>query len=629
MSAARRERVEAGPAAVAYGAELRRIFNKQSQSQNHVAQLIPVDPSQLSRYLSGKLIAGQQHVEALVREVRRLGGEVTDGDVARLHELRRAAQSASASQQDRVLVLQEQMDEVKAQLGTFRGQVAGLEAVNGRLERQLDHLAQRLRQEEERADSEYRKRLQEQTRRVEAEDRTEEGARLLAEAERQRQDAERRARQAEGKAEAVSADLRRAKEQLGAAAQYTKESDALLERQRQQLKQLRQEVVVLRRQMHRLTEEAPASATEPIADDAMQVSAMEDAAEAASAQRSPQSGQRDRQTSFFLAEEEAWDEEIRRSVEVRRAEDAAWAEELRRSEKAARAEEAIRAAEVQRAEQEAWAEKPAQEARLRAAAAGEVERRAKHEAWPLSLPEDAILRPPEPLTTKLGRSPEGGGQPTGLSQSGASAGAGLSPPTPTPEELLRDLGREVRQDTTSKAQQSGPMARSGEGSTSPLTRPGGGNTAARGKMTAFTTPSARGTVPGNSTRLSLDQLTGMSAPGSIRTGGVRRTWSRYLWDTLLCFFGVQIVSFIAFTVLFLLRTGGYNKISLSLYLISALSAAFVVQFTCYHRALAELKTPLLVVMQITLLLALSGCQWTTVPAALNAAHHLGNFLAKP
>ncbi|USQ89888.1 hypothetical protein NFX46_40095 (plasmid) [Streptomyces phaeoluteigriseus] len=314
MSAAKRESVDPRPEALAYGRELKRIFAKQSASQNQVAPRIPVHASQLSRYFSGQTIAGQQQADALIRVVRSLGAVVTEGEVVKLQELRRAAQAASPSQQDRLLALQEQLedlqqqlDEAEARAGTFRRQAQNLEGVNSLLEDRVGLLQQRVREEERRAGREHWARVKERHHREQAETRAEHaqwwaeqvalrveateearteveeravraewgadeaGARLRA-VEQARAEAQSRAEWAMQEAEDGAAGLASARKQLSAAAEYAKESSATIEAQQEQLRLLRQEVKVLRHQVRRLTEEARRPASPSVAEPATQVS---------------------------------------------------------------------------------------------------------------------------------------------------------------------------------------------------------------------------------------------------------------------------------------------------------------------------------------------------------------------
>ncbi|WP_406278664.1 SCO2525 family SAM-dependent methyltransferase [Streptomyces sp. NBC_00191] len=248
MGAGQPEVVEPGPEAVAYGQALKAIYAKQADSQNKVAaRMDGVDPPRLSRYFSGQLIAGKPHAEALVRVVREDGAEVTDAEIAELHRLRRAAQDASPASKDRVSVLQEQMDAVKAMFGAV-GQVLDIDGAHSRLHKQIDVLSKRVREEELRSESERHERLREQQQR----------------------------KQAEQAASVSAAELAQARRQLGAATDYARQSDATIEAQQEQLRQLRRELEVLRRQVRRLTEEAPTPDSGSVARPARQVSAVAD-----------------------------------------------------------------------------------------------------------------------------------------------------------------------------------------------------------------------------------------------------------------------------------------------------------------------------------------------------------------
>lgn len=281
MSAARRESTPAGPEAAAYGEALKEIFSLLGKSQNEVAKLLSVHPSQLSRFFSGKdgTVASRTHADALVRLVRDSGYEVPASKVAKLHELRRKAQQASSRQEDRVAVLQEQMQSLQAQAGVLQGRVQDVETVNAQLLQRLDGLWDRVREEESRARHELRLREQEHARRVQAEQRAEraewgaeEAAGLLHKAQKQHDQVQERAARAQWEAEEASAELQKAGKQLAAAGRYIKESDAVIDHQREQLDQLRREVESLRQQVRRLCEEKTTNgASEPVADAATQV----------------------------------------------------------------------------------------------------------------------------------------------------------------------------------------------------------------------------------------------------------------------------------------------------------------------------------------------------------------------
>ncbi|WP_406363744.1 hypothetical protein OID55_41495 (plasmid) [Streptomyces sp. NBC_00715] len=281
MSAAKRKSVPPGPQALAYGSALRSVYERQGRSQKHVSSLIPVAESSLSRYFSGQLVAGRPHLEGLIRVVRGAGGAVSDEEVAELHKLRKAAQEVSSSQTDRVAILQEQMGEVKALLGTLPERLREVESDNGQLTEQVDRLLSRVQQEEKRADDERRLRLEERPLRERAEARAkqaewgaEEAAARLADAARLSAESQQRAAGAELAAEMSAAALAESRRQLVAAAGYAKESDAVLAKQREQLRSLRLEVTTLRRQVRKLSGEADPVRSEGIAGVATQVSAV-------------------------------------------------------------------------------------------------------------------------------------------------------------------------------------------------------------------------------------------------------------------------------------------------------------------------------------------------------------------
>ncbi|WP_435260434.1 hypothetical protein [Streptomyces sp. 1222.5] len=504
------------------------IFERQRRSQNFVAGEIPVDASQLSRYFSGKLLAGRQHVDGLVRVVRGLGGEVTAAEVARLHDLRRVAQAASSYQQDRVSVLQEQMDEARDQLGAFRGRVSGLERTNGRLEEQLDVLAQRLEQEEQRAD-----------------------------------EAEGRAFRAEGEVRRLAGELSGAERQLGAAARYARESEALVERQREQLKQLRQEVAVLRRQVRRLSEEAAPAASGHVAGAAMQVSAVDDSSAVPRVRRSfPREGE-----GAFRTAEEAESERFEGLV---RAEEEAWEEELRR------------------AEVEAWAEKSVQEARLRREAGA---RRRESRLADLQHVE-------------------------GLAPFSEAQGLDVSsPPAPTPEELLADLGRGVRQSrpVTWSPQEPTRLMSHTENADTPSRSSGRGRGSASETVRVNLLPS-------------LDQL---ADPVHSRVRVSERRWFvEGLRDIGICFSGVQVVSFLAFFTIAVLQTADHDSTAVFLCALAAVSLLFVVNMFCFSRSSREGKLTTVIVMQCALFSALMGWPWFTIPRIVVAAHFTAGLLAR-
>ncbi|MFG2284070.1 hypothetical protein ACGFNQ_35965 [Streptomyces asoensis] len=316
------------PEALAYGQALKKIFLRLDTSQREVAKLLSIDPSVLSRFFSAMpsrdsaadTVAAREHAEALIDLVRNSGAVVTDAEIAKLHKLRRAAQAASTSQQDRVLLLQEHLDDLQKQLddaearaGTFRGQAQSLEGANGRLEDRVSRLKQQVREEEQRAGREHWARVKEQQQReqadaraaragsraAEAVRRATEAAALLEAAEEAREEAEERARRAEWgadeaaarlgevvraraeaqtgadrarqEAEDAAACLASAHRQLSAAAEYAKESDARIAGQQEQLRQLRGEIKTLRHQVRMLTGEVRRPASTPIAQAATQV----------------------------------------------------------------------------------------------------------------------------------------------------------------------------------------------------------------------------------------------------------------------------------------------------------------------------------------------------------------------
>ncbi|MEV5900041.1 hypothetical protein [Streptomyces sp. NPDC052127] len=326
-----------GPEALAYGQELKKIFLRLGTSQKEAAKLLAVDPSVLSRFFSAMpskdsaadTVAAKEHADRLVHLVSNSGATITDLEVAKLHKLRKAAQAASTSQQDRLLLLQEQLDDLQQQLdgaearaGTFRGQAQSLEDANGRLEDRVSRLQQQVREEERRAGREHWARVKEQQQREQAEAQAGRAGSRAAEAERRgteaaarleaveeaRQEAEERARRAEwGAAEATArlgaveraraeaqigadrarqeaedtaAGLASAHRQLSAAAEYAKESDARIAGQQEQLRQLRGEIKTLRHQVSMLAEEVRRPASTPIAEAATQVSVVSDRPEA-------------------------------------------------------------------------------------------------------------------------------------------------------------------------------------------------------------------------------------------------------------------------------------------------------------------------------------------------------------
>ncbi|MGW0877785.1 hypothetical protein ACWD3Z_46100 [Streptomyces sp. NPDC002740] len=271
MSAAKRESIEPGPEALAYGQALKAIFLRLNRSQREVAGLLRVDPAQLSRFFSAKenTVAAKEYADALVGLVRESGGTMSDGEATRLHGLRHQAQEASPRQVDRVAALQEQMAEVQALAGTFRGRLHDVESANNRLEDQVERLLKRVQEEEQRADRELAQRWQAEKR---ADWGIAEAATRLSEAVRLQDEAQLRATQAECAAEESAGELTAARKQLAAAAQYAQESDALLDRQREQLKLLSREVKILREQVHILSQEQQkCQASTPVAEPATQV----------------------------------------------------------------------------------------------------------------------------------------------------------------------------------------------------------------------------------------------------------------------------------------------------------------------------------------------------------------------
>ena len=94
MNSARGEKDPPAPEIIAYAAALKMIYARLGKKQNEVAEKINVSPSRLSRFFSGKenTVADEEHADALVLLVRKNGKEVTDDEVAQLHDLRRKAQ---------------------------------------------------------------------------------------------------------------------------------------------------------------------------------------------------------------------------------------------------------------------------------------------------------------------------------------------------------------------------------------------------------------------------------------------------------------------------------------------------------------------------------------------------------
>lgn len=229
MSAEKRKSDEPRPEAVAYGQALKEVSRRSEMSQREIAGLLHVHPGHLSRIFSANenTVAAKEHLDALVLLVRNSGAEVSDDEVSRLHALRQRAQEASPRPVDRVARLKEEMNEVKDLVGAFRGRLQEAEWVNSQLEEQISRLLYRVQEEEQRADLESRL----------------------------RREAEERAVLAEDEAGTAHSELTAARRQLTAAAEYARESDATIEAQQQQLRQLRQEVLVLRNQVRRLAED--------------------------------------------------------------------------------------------------------------------------------------------------------------------------------------------------------------------------------------------------------------------------------------------------------------------------------------------------------------------------------------
>ncbi|MGW0943993.1 SCO2525 family SAM-dependent methyltransferase [Streptomyces sp. NPDC002623] len=130
--------------------------------------------------------------------------------------------------------LQEQVEDLRARVAALHGHVHGVEDTKPRLLRRVDRLLELVQTEERRADQERGRRVKERKRRKQA---------------------ERRVEEAERQTEEAAAEVTEARRQLFAAAEYARNSDALLETQREQLRQLRQEIKVLRGQVRELTEE--------------------------------------------------------------------------------------------------------------------------------------------------------------------------------------------------------------------------------------------------------------------------------------------------------------------------------------------------------------------------------------
>ncbi|WP_157876346.1 hypothetical protein [Streptomyces sp. Root264] len=243
MSAAKRESVVPGPKALAYGQELKKIFLLLGKSQNDVAKLLKIDPATLSRFFSGmpskgttaNTVAAKEHADALIRLVRDSGATVTDADIAKIQELRRAAQAVNSSQQVRVQLLQEQLEELQQQLdevevraGTFRGQTQSLEGANSRLEDWVGFLQQRVWEEERRAGREHQARVKERLLREAADSRAEEADSRAEQAALRGEEAERRGEEVSARLAVVEQARGEAEEQARLAAWGAEEAAARL-----------------------------------------------------------------------------------------------------------------------------------------------------------------------------------------------------------------------------------------------------------------------------------------------------------------------------------------------------------------------------------------------------------------
>lgn len=251
-----------GPEALAYAQALKKIFLRLGTSQKEVAELLAVDPSVLSRFFSGKpsrdsaadTVAAREHADALIRLVRNKDTTITDAEIAKLHELRRAAQAASRRRDAVVDSFHEQLHILEVEVESCRGELEGARLGNTRLVGQLEGLSRQLREAKQRYE-------QTKARAEETTTRLEQAVRLRNEAEA-----------------SAAAD----REKVLAATRYARESEAQLEAQGEELRQLRREIGVLRRQVQRLTAEAGGSASGPVAKVATQVSVAQSSSGAAS-----------------------------------------------------------------------------------------------------------------------------------------------------------------------------------------------------------------------------------------------------------------------------------------------------------------------------------------------------------
>ncbi|MFG2367974.1 helix-turn-helix domain-containing protein [Streptomyces mirabilis] len=197
----------------AYGAALKSRFRRAAQAaeitQHQLAQAANVDPSAVTRYFQGALVAPKSFVEQFAKYLKDHEVGLTEEDLMALHEFRRAAQQVSRAHMNRIAHLQERVELLERQRAEApqedqQSQRDELDAVD----RNLEMLAEELRQAGHRA--------------------------ATAEVERD--------------------ELR---ERLGHAARYTRETKERMAREQAQLAAVEHEVKVLRQQVRRLHEPPP------------------------------------------------------------------------------------------------------------------------------------------------------------------------------------------------------------------------------------------------------------------------------------------------------------------------------------------------------------------------------------
>lgn len=232
----------AGSEARRYGealkAAVQAVLDSGAASQREIAREAHVSPTAVSRYLSGERIAPDGFVDSLAAVASRHGQPLAPEGREELHRLRRAAEEAGPVS-TRLRHAQEQIEQLKKKLAAAEATALGSHdtAVLEALEWVRGDTAQQL---------------------VTVEGRLEELTEELALEKR-------RVRVLEAERNQLRVTVREQGQQLADAGELVRSMNADLERQEEELQQLRLEVEVLRGQLSRIGEEnaVPGVATQP------------------------------------------------------------------------------------------------------------------------------------------------------------------------------------------------------------------------------------------------------------------------------------------------------------------------------------------------------------------------------